>query len=93
MRRNRMTMEPPMCSTSGCKNQARAAIRTIRSTRERIVSTVDYDNRTAPKTFEALCKQCTINTITELINVLVDSDVRMPGEPTETQELAHTEEA
>lgn len=62
------------CQSRGCLNQARVAIATKRPNRERMYSTIDYDDRTAPKTFSRYCKKCAIDIMTGIIRSVVDDD-------------------
>lgn len=62
---------PEMCSHSECDKIALMAIRTTRPQRSDLTTRIYYDNRTAPKAAEALCKEHGLQTIATLMEVLV----------------------
>lgn len=61
------------CQAKGCERPARCAIDTRRPTREKLMTTIYYDNRSAPKKAVRYCKQHGSETATGLM-ALVDGD-------------------
>lgn len=66
------------CSASGCKMQARVAIRSQRVGRTDLKHTLHMDNRTAPKAATRYCTTHGARLMADLAN-MADADALMPG--------------
>jgi hypothetical protein len=66
------------CSYEGCTNQARMAVKTQRPSRERVWSRVDYDDRSAPRGGQRVCREHGIAMMHDLILTMTDEDAHMP---------------
>lgn len=63
------------CSLETCDKPARMAVTTRRDTRTRnVISTVYYDNRTAPKKAQRYCRKDGAELLKELVKTLSDED-------------------
>ena len=62
------------CNSHDCGQPARMAIRTTRPSRDRITTQVYWDNRTAPRTAEQLCRAHGGATLLALVTTLVHED-------------------
>ena len=65
-----------ICSTKGCENEARMALRTTRPTRGELKTVVWYDDRddNVPKAASRLCKEHGAQTMKEMVDLLVGED-------------------
>lgn len=74
-------MTPPVdktkCSTSGCDQAARMAIRTTLAPRAKMTTTVWWDDRTAPKIAPRYCRNHGGLLLAGLVPVLVDADAEL----------------
>ena len=62
------------CESSGCTRDARMALRTTRPKRDNVQTVVYSDNRSAPKVAMRHCKTHGMETMRQLMDVLVDGD-------------------
>lgn len=62
------------CSSTACTKPARMALRTYRPTRDRMITTVDFDNRSAVRGSKPYCKACGLHIVAGLVDMLVDMD-------------------
>lgn len=71
-------MTPPVdkttCSLSGCEAEARMAISTKRPRRAKIVTTVWWDDRTAPKAAQRYCRHHGGGLLADLARMLTHPD-------------------
>src|SRR5664279_4745768 len=68
------------CFARGCTHKVRMSISTNRSSnRSRVYSTVDYDDRTAPRKGVRYCKRHGLECISAMIDALVDEDEETDG--------------
>lgn len=87
---------PSSCSSEGCTREARMSIRTIRPEagslrrmgRDRIYTVVDYDDRTAPDIAPKYCKQCGLDILLGIAQVLVNRDEESHATVRKEEELA-----
>lgn len=66
------------CQSSGCRMQARVAIRTTRPQRDKLIHTLHMDNRTAPKAATRYCATHATRIMADLAG-MADVDELMPG--------------
>lgn len=64
------------CSTTGCTNQARGAIKTWRPTRDNVTTQVWWDDRAVivPKSADKMCGKHILATLAQIGSVLLDED-------------------
>lgn len=60
-----------VCTTPGCRREARMAILTRRPTRARLESVVSYDHLEAMRGAVPYCKPCGLVLVTDLVRSLV----------------------
>lgn len=66
--------QPRECAASDCDREARCAILTKRPNRESVVSSIYFDDRTAPRSALPYCKAHGTEIINGSISLLVDND-------------------
>ncbi len=69
-----MKIDPSKCTAPDCPNPPRMALRTTRPTREKLTTTIHYDNRTAPATASPYCRWHGAECLAQLVTTLTESD-------------------